>query len=165
MRQKIKNGIDRLLTILLPILTIIALGYISLSCGTTKYVPTDTKETIIYKDSIIYLKDTIQIKVPEVKIKEVIPMVDTSYLKTELAESIAYLDTLNKELVHTLEQKGEIDAPIDTLIIVEYLDREVEKVVTKEVEVEVPKRDSLFWVLTGWALICLIYFIAKFLIK
>jgi hypothetical protein len=145
--------------------SIILLVFFTISCGTTKYVPTDTKETIIYKDSIVYVKDTIEVKVPEVKIKEVIPMVDTSYLTTELAESIAYLDTLNREIVHTLEQKGKVEVPIDTLIIVDYLDREVEKEIIKEVEVEVPKYDNLFYFLMVYFIISLLMIISSLVNK
>lgn len=134
-----------------------------ISCGSTKYIPTDTKETIVYRDSIIYIKDTIKIDVPQIIVKEVVPMVDTSYLATELAESIAYLDTLNKEIVHTLEQKGNIDVPIDTLIVVEHKDREIEKVVIKEVEVEVPKYNGFFYFLLSYFVLCLLYFIFKIL--
>lgn len=134
-----------------------------ISCGSTKYIPTDTKETIVYRDSIIYLKDTIKIDVPKIIVKEVVPMVDTSYLETEIAESIAFLDTLNKEIVHTLEQKGTLKAPIDTLIIVEYKDREIEKEIIKEVEVEVPKYNGFFYFLLSFFVLCLLCLIFKIL--
>lgn len=132
-----------------------------ISCGTTKQIPADTKETIIYKDSIIYLKDTIQIDVPQIIIKEVVPMVDTSYLATELAESIAYLDTLNKEIVHTLEQRGKLKAPIDTLIVVEYVDREVEKEVIKEVEKEVPFVPIIFYITFVFSIVIVVIYVVK----
>jgi len=134
-----------------------------ISCGTSKYIPTDTKEVIVYRDSIIYLKDTIKIDVPKIIVKEVVPMVDTSYLKTEIAESIAFLDTLNKEIVHTLEQKGKLKAPIDTLLVVEYKDREIEKEIIKEVEIEVPKYNGFFYFLLSFFVLCLLYFIFKIL--
>lgn len=142
-------------------ISIFLLVFFTISCGTNKQVLTESKETIVYKDSIVYVNDTIEVKVPEVKIKEVLPMVDTSYLKTELAESIAFLDTLNKELVHTLEQKGELKTPIDTLILIKNVDREIEKEIIKEVEVEVPKYDNLFYFLMVYFIISLLMLISS----
>ena len=134
-----------------------------ISCGTTKYVPTDTKETIVYRDSIIYIKDTIEVQIPYEVVKETIPVIDTSVIKTSYAESIAYIDTLNKEIVHTLEQKGELKTPIDTMYLINYIDREVEKVVIKEVEVEVPEYNGFFYFLLSYFVLCLLYFIFKIL--
>jgi len=117
----------------------------------------------IVKDSIIYVTDTISVQIPYEVVKETIPIIDTSIIKTSYAESIAYIDTTNRSLFHSLEQKGELKTPIDTLILIKNVDREIEKEIIKEIKI--PKRDALFWVLSGWALICLIYFITKFLLK
>lgn len=62
-------------------------------CGTTKYVPIESKEqtkvevrdSVIYKDSIIYI--------PQERIVEVVPSIDTLFMEIETAEATAYLDT------------------------------------------------------------------------
>lgn len=112
-------------------------------CGQIKYVPVQTEEKIIIKDSIIKVIDTVEVEVPFETIKEVLPAIDTSVLQTELATSVAYIDTLEKKLHHTLEQKGQLKVEIDTC----YITKIEEKIVYKDrpVEVEVPKRDNIFW--------------------
>ena len=120
------------ITLLLLVL-LFSLGFIS--CSTVKYVPIDTNSQVIVRDSIIRIVDTVRVEVPKEVIKEVIPQIDTSYLKTSLAESIAYIDTLERKLHHTLTQKGEVKIKYDTVVKVQYVD----KIITKEVPVEVVK--------------------------
>lgn len=112
------------------------------ACGQIKYVTLQTEEKVIIKDSIVRVIDTVTVQVPFETIKEVIP-IDTSVLETSVAKSVAYVDTLEKKLHHTLEQKGELKVKIDTC----YITQTVEKIVYKDrpVQVEVPKRDSIFW--------------------
>ena len=112
-------------------------------CGQIKYVPIETEEKVIVRDSIIKVIDTVEVEVPFETIKEVLPAIDTSVLQTELATSVAYIDTLEKKLHHTLEQKGQLKVEIDTC----YITKIEEKIVYKDrpVEVEVPKRDNIFW--------------------
>jgi hypothetical protein len=156
----------KIITILLPALIILVLGLLTVSCGTIKEVPVQTVEKVVYRDSLIYVNDTLTIPVPYEKIVEVLPEVDTSHLETSVAKSTAYLDTAKRKLHHTLEQKGSIKYVHDTVHVVEYIDRIIEKDVPVEVEVIKYKRDSLFWVLVGWALLCIAYAIIKiFLVK
>lgn len=156
----------KIITILLPALIILVLGLLTVSCGTIKEVPVQTVEKVVYRDSLIYVNDTLTIPVPYEKIVEVLPEVDTSHLETSVAKSTAYLDTAKRKLHHTLEQKGSIKYVHDTVHVVQYVDRIIEKDVPVEVEVIKYKRDSLFWVLVGWALLCIAYAIIKiFLIK
>lgn len=62
-------------------------------CGTTKYIPIESKkqtkvevrDSVIYKDSIIYI--------PQERIVEVVPSIDTLFMEIETAEATAYLDT------------------------------------------------------------------------
>lgn len=152
-----------LLTILVPAAFIIAVAILTNSCGTVKEVPVQTVEKIIQKDSLIYINDTVTIEIPKEVVKEVLPALDTSYLKTSVAESVAYLDTTKRQIHHTLAQKGQLQAKLDTIIVVEHVDRIVEKEVPITVEIETVKykRDALFWVLVGWALICISYLVIK----
>jgi hypothetical protein len=161
-----KDYMKKIITILLPALILLVSGLLSTSCGALKEVPVQTIEKIVYRDSLIYVKDTLTVPVPYEKVVEVIPDIDTSYLETSVAKSLAYLDTTKRKLHHTLEQKGTIKYIHDTVHVVEYIDRIVEKEVPVEIEVVKYKRDSLFWVLVGWALLCVAYAIIKiFLVK
>lgn len=140
---------------------IILFTFILLGCGTTKQIPVQSVEKIIYKDTIITIKDTLKIEVPKEIVKEVVPQIDTSYIKTSLAESTAYLDTTQRKLVHTLKQTGVLKVKYDTIISVQYVDRIITKDVPVEVEVIKYKRDTFFWVLLGWALLCIGYAVIK----
>lgn len=149
-----------ILTVVGPALFFILVAILS-SCSTMREVPVEYIEKIEYRDSLIYVHDTVNVEVPYEVVKEVIPDVDTSYLETSLAKSTAYLESSSKKLHHTLEQKGHLQAILDTLIVVEYVDRVIEKEVPMEVEIIKYRRDALFWVLLGWALLCLLYVILK----
>ena len=126
-------------------------------CGQIKYVPVQTEEKIIIRDSIIRVIDTVEVEVPQEVIKEVLPAIDTSVLETSVAKSVAYVDTLEKKLHHTLEQKGELKVKIDTC----YITQTVEKIVYKdrpiEVEVIKYKRDALFWYLLIFQIAVILY--------
>lgn len=112
-------------------------------CSTVKYVPIETEEKIIVRDSIIRVVDTLEVEVPKEVIKEVIPQIDTSILETSVAKSVAFLDTTKRKIHHTLEQKGQLKVEIDTC----YITKIEEKIVYQDrpIEVEVPKRDNIFW--------------------
>ena len=124
-------------------------SFLFVSCGCCKktQVPIQTIDKIIYRDTVIYIHDRIYITVPYEKVKEVVPVMDTSCLKTQISESVAYVDTAKRKLYHTLTQKGYLKAEIDTIIKLNYVDRIVEKDVPVKVEVVKYKRDALFWVL------------------
>ena len=126
---------------------------VAVSCSTTKYTPIQTIEKIEYRDSLIYIKDTITIPIEKEVIKEVIPSIDTSYLETSVAKSVAYLDTAKRQLHHTLTQEGEVKTIIDTTHIITYVDRYIEKPIIQKNEVIKYKRDALFWIVTIYAAI------------
>lgn len=130
-----------------------------------KKVPVETIEKIEYRDSLVYIRDSIEVQVPVEKVVEVLPALDTSYLNTSVAESIAYLDTAKRQIHHTLEQKGTIKTKIDTVFKVEYVDRFIEKEVPVEVEVIKYKRDALFWVLVGWTLFTILIVLLRLCIR
>lgn len=148
----------KIIFFLLPIFTL-------LSCKSIKEVPVQTVEKVVYRDSLVYVHDSITVKVPVEIFVENVLAVDTSYLKTSLAESIAYLDTTKKQIHHTLSQKGDIKLVYDTIIKTQNIDRFIERDVPVEVEVIKYKRDALFWVLSIWALICIIGAFLKIYLK
>ena len=135
--------------------------FVFFSCTAIKEVPVQSVEKIVYKDTLIYIQDSIKIEVPYEVIKEVIPSIDTSYIKTSVAESVAYLDTAKKILHHTLTQKGNLKVKYDTIVKIQYIDRIIEKDKPIQVEVIKYRRDALFWVLSAWAAICLFMVLIK----
>ena len=139
--------------------------FVAVSCSTVKYVPVQTIEKIEYRDSLIYIKDTITIPIEKEVIKEVIPSIDTSYLETSVAKSVAYLDTAKRQLHHTLTQEGEVKTIIDTFFMVKYTDRIVEKEVPVEVEVEKPYIPNFFWIVTIYAAIITLLIAFRFYLK
>ena len=145
------------------IVLIILFASLTVSCGLRRItqVPLQTIEKIIYKDTVVYIHDSITVKVPYEKVKEVITLMDTSIIKTSVAESVAYVDTVKRKLHHTLTQKGELKTKIDTIVRVQYVEKIVEREIPIEVEVVKYKRDALFWCLAIWAILCILLVIIK----
>jgi hypothetical protein len=161
-----KEEMKKIITYFIPALIILAIGLLMMtSCAGIKQIPVQTVEKVVYRDSLIYINDTVRVEIPKEVVKEVVPQIDTSYLKTSLAESVAYLDTTERKLHHTLTQKGEIKIKYDTIVKVQYVDRIVEKEVPVEVEVVKYKRDTFYWVLLGWAALCVGYALLNFFIR
>ena len=116
-------------------------------CSTIKEVPINHIDRIEYRDSVVYIHDTVSVPVPYEVTKEVIPDIDTSYLETSVAKSIAYLDREKKQLNHTLEQKGTVKTKLDTVIVVEYVDKYIEREIPITVEIEKPFIPQWCWIL------------------
>lgn len=117
-------------------LILIVLACLSvLGCSSIRYVPIENIEKIIYKDSTIYVNDTITVEVEKQIVKEILPQLDTSVLKTDIASSIAYLDTTKRQIHHELKQEGTIRVAYDTV----YVTKTVEKIKEVEVPIEVEK--------------------------
>ena len=136
---------------------------VAVSCSTTKSIPVQTIEKIEYRDSIVYVNDTITIEVPKEKVVYVVPADTLSQISTSLAFSEAKVE--KGILTHTLEQKGQIKAKIDTFFMVKYIDRIVEKEVPVEVEVEKPYIPIFFWIVTIYAAIITLLIALKAYLK
>lgn len=132
-----------LIALLAALLLLLGIG----GCSTVKYVPIQTEEKVIVKDSLIYVRDTITVEIPKEVIKEIVPADTTSILKTSLAISEARVE--EGKLHHTLEQSGAVKTVVDTC----YVTRIEEKVVYQDRPIEVPKEvkyiPPFFW----WSLI------------
>lgn len=115
-----------------------------IGCGTIKEIPVQTIEKEIIRDSLIYITDTITIEIPTEKIVQVLPADTTSQIATSLAFSEAKIE--KGILTHSLEQKGQIQAKIDTCYITKTVEKIVEREVPVEVEVIKYKRDNIFWI-------------------
>lgn len=118
-------------------------------CSTIKEVPIQQIDRIEYRDSVVFVHDTISVPVPYEVVREVIPDIDTSYLETSVARSVAYLDKEKKQLSHSLEQKGEVKTKYDTVLVVEYVDKYIEREIPVPVEIEKPFIPQWCW----WSLI------------
>lgn len=148
------------------------------SCGSIKQVAvTDKTETIIrdsliIKDSTRYIDSIIYVNVPREKVMDIISSIDTSYLETSVAESIAYIDTNSLMIIHSLENK---DTVIKEKIV--YKDRYITKtqmvyrdsVQIKEVPVEVVVEKTTYpktyWWLLGFFVIVVGISIVKIYLK
>ena len=121
------------------------------SCASLKEIPVESYEKIVYRDSTIFIVDTIEVPVPVEKIVEIVPQDTTSILSTSLATSEAKIQ--KGMLHHSLEQKGTIPVQIDTIVTVQYVDRIVEKEIPIITEVEKPYIPTFFWIITIYAAI------------
>lgn len=148
------------------------------SCGTTKYVNTKdniniaTRDSIIIKDSTRLIDSIIYVEIPREKVMDVIRQIDTSYLETSIAKSVAYVDTNSLMIIHSLENK---DTVIAERIV--YQDRFIEKekivyrdsIETKEIPVEVivekTKYPKTYWWLLGFFVIVVGICIVKIYLK
>ena len=144
-------------------LFIFILLLVAVSCGTTKSIPVQTIEKIEYRDSIVYVNDTITIEVPKEKVVYVVPADTLSKISTSLAFSEAKVE--KGILTHTLEQKGQIKTRIDTFFMVKYIDRIVEKEVPVEVEIEKPYIPTFFWIVAIYAVIITLLIVLKAYLK
>lgn len=134
-----------------------------ISCSTIKEIPVQTIEKIEYKDSTVFIHDTITVEIPKEIIKEIVPQDTVSQISTSLAFSEAKIE--KGMLHHSLEQKGEIKAKIDTFFVVEYVDRIVEREIPVEVEVEKPYVPTFFWLVFVYACVVTVIWIIKLYLK
>lgn len=151
-----------ILTVVGPAALFILIAMLT-SCSVIKEVPVATIERVEYRDSLIYVKDTITVEIPQEKVIYVGPADTTSQIATSLAFSEAKID--KGILTHTLEQKGQIQAKIDTVFKVEYIDRIIEKEVPVEVVVTEYKRDGLFWYLLCFQIAVIIFLVIRLYFK
>jgi hypothetical protein len=134
-----------IMTVIGPALIFIIIALLT-SCSVIKEIPVQTIEKIEYRDSLIFVHDTVDVPVPYEVVKEVLPDVDTSYLQTSVASSVAYIDTTKRQIHHELTQKGHLQAILDTVIVVEYVDKVIEKEVPVEVIKEVKHIPNWCWI-------------------
>lgn len=125
-------------------LCLLALCLVSIiSCSAVKEIPVQYIDKVEYRDTTIFIKDTIKVEVPKEIIKEIVPEDTTSILRTSVALSEAKVE--KGMLKHRLEQKGTIPIQIDTIIKLQYVDRYIEKEKPVIQTVEKPIRDNIFW--------------------
>jgi hypothetical protein len=116
-------------------------------CSTIKYVPIQGETVVEYRDTTIYINDTVTIPVPVEVVKEVVPADTVSVLQTSVALSEAKIQ--KGMLHHSLEQRGTVKTRIDTVVTIQYVDKYIYEEVPVTVEVE--KRYVPEW--CWWSLI------------
>lgn len=134
-----------------------------ISCSSLKEIPVQTIERIEYRDSTVFIHDTLTIEVPVERVKEIVPQDTVSQIATSLAFSEAKIE--KGLLHHTLEQKGEIKTVYDTIVTVEYVDRIIEKEVPVITEVEKPYVPTFFWLVFAYACVITVIWILKLYLK
>ena len=148
------------------LLLVIMIGFSFTGCGTTQVLAEkETIEQIIEKDSLIY-RDSI-VYIPQERIVEIVPQLDTLFMDIETASSKAYLDTTNMLLRGELKSKKKEVVKYQTII--EYRDR-VDTVYIKEpqhyeVEKIKYKRDTLFWMSLIGNIIVILYLAFRIYLK
>lgn len=138
------------------------------ACAATKtvYVPTQAETKIEYRDTTIYLRDTIRVEIPKEVIREVIPIVDTSILETSVAKSQAWIDTINKKLMHHLEnKKTNLKAKVDTVVIVKTKNEYIEKPIIQEVEVPVKYIPKIYNYSLWFSIAVIAFILGRFILR
>ena len=129
---------------------IFILLFIVCSCGPIRYMPVENKETVNIRDSVVVRDSTVITYLQKEKIKEIVPELDTLVMNTKYAKSISYLDTTTNTLQGTLEQLDSV--PVKTKIV--FKDRIItqEKIVEKEIPVEVVREKKVTPKWIWWSL-------------
>lgn len=146
---------------IIVLLTILLVG-----CATSKiqYVPVQGENIIEYKDTTIYLCDTIYVPLPAEKAETTNTNFEPSHLETSIATSDAWVE--DNKLHHTLKNKPvQLKTKIDTLVKIEYVNKYIEKPVIQEVEVKVPYIPKWTIWLMVFGGICAVWNIAKIILK
>lgn len=109
------------------------------ACSKTVYVPVIQKEVVsVHDTTVLHQRDTL-VKVPEVRYKDFVGLLDTLVLETGLARSTAFVDTTAGVLKGTLEQRGKLPVQVQWKERVVYRDSVSYRDVP--VPVEVVKRE------------------------
>lgn len=160
MKNKLnKDTIQYYLSFIIGLLMLSVLCYLTVGCSTVKYVPIQGEKIVEYKDTIIYVKDTITIPVPVEVVREIVPKDTTSILRTSVALSEAKIE--KGMLHHKLEQKGAIKTKIDTVVKVQYVNQYVDKEIPVEVQVEKKYIPKWCWISLIINIIIGVWFAAK----
>ena len=156
----------RVIQFIFALLMITMICFSFVGCGTTQVLAEkETIEKIVVKDSLIY-RDSI-VYIPQERIVEIVPQLDTLFMEIETAESKAYLDTTNMLLKGELKSKKKEVVKYQTIIEYRYI---IDKVYIKEpqpyeVEVIKYKRDGLFWYLLIFQIVVILILAVRLYLK
>lgn len=147
------------------------MAFMVASCGPAKVVQDYQKDSVVtvIKDTIIYRDSIIYVKIEAEKDSAVLPDTDTSRLSTRFAESEAYVS--NGQLHHSLRNKSEALIPIETKIPItihfesKATIRDKRTVEVVEVEKQLSRWQKFIQALGYGVLIAVILWIAKKFIR
>ena len=144
---------------------IIFLFLLPIGCTKAIYVPVQGEHTIEYRDSLVYVRDTIFVT-PPVEEKENKTLQDSSHLETSIAVSDAWIDEDNN-LNHTLKNKSDtvIKYIYDTVVVTKNVKEYIEKPVITEVEKPVKYIPTLYKISMIICIILFGYFGLKLFLK
>lgn len=131
-------------------LILFILLFVSVSCGTTKYIPVNNTEVVNVRDSIVLRDSTVITYLQKERIKDIVPELDTLVMESTYAKSTSYLDTTTNTLKGELIQKDSV--PVKIKIV--YKDRIItqEKIIEKEIPVEVVREKKVTPKWIWWSL-------------
>lgn len=144
----------------LGLFVLVILCLLTVSCSTVKYVPVQGEKIVEYRDTTVYVKDTVTVVVPREVVKEIVPKDTISILRTSVALSTAKIE--KGMLHHKLEQKGVIKTQIDTVVKVQYVDKYIKEEIPVEVIKEVKHIPNWCWYSLIANIILGVWFAAKF---
>lgn len=132
-----------------------------LMCGCkTVYVPVESKHTITYRDTLISMKDTIYLPIPNETVTDTTSN-DTSVVSTTFAQSTAYVS--NGKIYHTLKQEGTAKVEVDTIIKLQTITEIIEKPIVTEKFIPTPYIPTIYkvglWFSIGVLLLVALKFI------
>lgn len=147
---------------------IIFLFFLPIGCVGTKkvqYVPTQTEIRVEYRDSLIFIRDTIFVYLP-VEEKEVKTLQDSSHLETSVAISDAWIDKENN-LNHTLKNKVDtvFKYVYDTVLLTKTIKEYKEIPIITEVEKPVKYVPTLYKISMIICIILIGYFGLRLFLK
>lgn len=131
-------------------------------CGKTMYVPVESRHTIIQRDTLVQIKDTVMVDIPlEIAKDTTTTSNDTSVISTTFAQSIAYVS--NGKIYHTLKQKGSVKVEVDTVIKLQKVTEYIEKPIIKEKFIPTPYIPTIYKVGLWFSIAGIILLILKFI--
>ena len=130
------------------------------ACGKTMYLPVESTHTIIYRDTLIKIKDTVMVDLPLEVVTDTTSN-DTSIISTTFAQSSAYVS--NGKIYHTLKQKGSVKVEVDTIVKLEKITEYIEKPIIAEKFVPTPYIPTIYKVGLWFSIAGILLLILKFI--
>lgn len=130
-------------------------------CGKTVYVPVESKHTITYRDTLISMKDTIYLPIPNETVTDTTTSNDTSTISTTFAQSTAYVS--NGKIYHSIKQEGTTKVEVDTVIKLQKVTEYIEKPIITEKFIPPPYIPTIYKVGLWFSIAGILLLILKFI--
>ena len=130
------------------------------ACGKTMYLPVESTHTIIYRDTLIKIKDTVMVDLPLEVVTDTTSN-DTSVISTTFAQSSAYVS--NGKIYHTLKQEGSVKVEVDTVVKLQKVTEYIEKPIIAEKFVPTPYIPTIYKVGLWFSIAGILLLILKFI--